>query len=445
MRYGLIRLDIEDFLTPESDDGLQAMLDQLDRHRLPASYGVVGEKAVALAQRGRGALLKRLSEKPALGFHSTSHSRHPTLAEELDLMEYEAGVKQFLVREGRGRDMVSQAIKPPVYFTQPGGNWVPQAVKALPEMGMGLYFSESRNSYIVEYAEPLWLEDVLHFSLPVPTPAPFLLGLPDNLDEALERLQRVTRGIPEGGAFTIMTHPTELVSLEFWDAVNFARGQTRPNLRPAPLRSRSERERAIQALDQYFLAASAMAGIEWVDVLTLADKIQPRRAVVVTRQDVAQAIAKTGIGPTRLKAGTLSAAQVAYALAFWVIHPTVSEMAVPLVKAPLEWGLAEPRGQVLDASRLMQAAEALVADVDSAGRLPSKAADVSVETVALMAAERLLGDQRPVVLSFLSYVKPPQHLHWDWPIFPPDFRPYRLWQETRRLSWNLAPVVWRQA
>ncbi len=444
MRYGLIRLDIEDFVTPESDDGLEAMLDQLDRHRLPASYGVVGEKARALAARGRQALLSRLSQKPALGFHSESHSRHPTLAEELALCDYATGVNRFLARERPGVQSVTDLIKAPVYFTQPGGNWVPEAVHALPQMGMNLYFSESWNSYLVEWTEPMWLEQVVHFSLPVPTPAPFLLGLPGNLEQAIQRLRTLAETVPEGGAFTIMTHPTELVSTKFWDAVNFGHGHTRSVLQPAPLRSRSDRESAIYALDQYFLAASEMPGIQWLDVLDLTDRIAPRSPVVVSRTQMLSALARGGIGPTRLAQGTLSAAQWVYFLAYALRHPQVEEVAVPLVASPDQFAgypLEPVAGQPgLD---LLAAADELLARLRDRAVLPDRVGNMAIAEFAQRASQQFSGRTETAPLTFLSYVKAPESLHWDWPIFPPDFRPYHLWQETRRLAWNLAPVHWK--
>lgn len=444
MRYGLIRLDIEDFLTPESDDGLQAMLDQLDRHRLPASYGVVGEKATALAHRGRHELLDRLRQKPALGFHSTSHSRHPTLAEELEPLPYPAGVDRFVERESVGVGAVADLVKAPVYFTQPGGNWVPQATQGLPRMGMELYFSESWNSYLVELTEPVWLAQVLHFSLPVPTPAPFLLGLPNNLDEAISRLRHIGETVPDGGAFTIMTHPTELVATKFWDAVNFAQGKTVQTLRPAPLRSRGERERAIYALDQYFLTAAELPGIEWLDVVTLANRVEPRRPFAVRRDQLDGALRRFGLGPTRLSDGTLSASQWVYLLAYFIAHPKTHEVVVPLVDAPKVWTEADfGPGPLNRPGALTAAAEEVLARVDADRELPARVAGMAIEHFAILAAHRLLALDEATPLTFLSYVKPPEALHWDWPIFAPDFRPYRLWQETRRLAWTIAPVQWK--
>ncbi len=451
MRYGLIRLDIEDYVTPESDDGLAVMLDQLDHHRLPASFGVVGEKAEALSRHGRQDLLRRLAAKSALGFHSHSHSRHPTLAEDLAERGYADSVDRFIARERPGVESVSRLIRPPDYFTQPGGNWVPSALDALPRLGMSIMFSESWNSYLVELTEPVWCGQVLHFSLPVPQPAPFLLGLPQSLEQAIARLESVPARIADGGAFTIMTHPTELVTSQFWDVVNFGGGKTRRPLTPAPLRSRNQRERAAAALDTYWQAARRLGkrGVQWVDILTLAEHVAPRWPVEVRRGQLATALAESGLGPSRrAETGTLSAAQLIWALAYFTRHPQADAAIVPRVGPPAAWVAGQPTAATatLRSARVEAGAEAILSQVAREGVLPGAwpAEGTPIEDWAGAAGQHLFGArQEPLPLTFLSYVKDPSRLHWDWPVFAPGFQPYRLWEETRRLAWTLAPVRWQ--
>ncbi len=450
MRYGLIRLDIEDYVTPESDDGLEVMLDQLDRHRLPASFGVVGEKAEALFRHGRQDLLRRLAEKSALGFHSRDHSRHPTLAEDLADRAYPDSVERFIDRERPGVQAVSRLVSPPRYFTQPGGNWVPSALDALPRLGMSIMFSESWNSYLVELAEPVWCGQVLHFSLPVPQPAPFLLGLPQTLDQAMQRLEDVPATIPDGGAFTIMTHPTELVTAQFWDVVNFGGGRTRCPLTAAPLRSLNDRDRAMKALDTYWQAARRLGerGIQWVDILTLAERVVPRGPANVRRGQLARALAETGLGPSRrAETGTLSAAQLVWALAYFTRHPQADAAVVPWVGAPTQWVAGQaPTTEAMSSAVVEAGAEAILYGVAQEQALPTACPSdgARIEDWAGAASQHLFGpraDRLP--LTFLSYVKDPSRLHWNWPVFAPDFRPYRLWEETRRMAWTLAPVQWK--
>ena len=161
------------------------MLGTMRKEGMPGSYGLVGNKVDALKRNGRMALLQELGQEPALGFHSTSHSAHPTIAEELALLPYEAAGARFLERERPGVRTVVDQVGQPRYFTQPGGNWVPEAAEVLPQFGMDIYFTDSFNSYVVDLPGPYWYANVLLYSFPVVNPRPFGLGLPGNLKEAI--------------------------------------------------------------------------------------------------------------------------------------------------------------------------------------------------------------------------------------------------------------------
>ncbi|MBX5466457.1 MAG: hypothetical protein K6U14_03035 [Firmicutes bacterium] len=454
VRYGLIRLDIEDFLTAESDWALEVLLDRLDGLHLPASFGLVGEKVEAMAARGGLATLARVGRHKAVGFHSATHSRHPTLAEELESLPYEAGVTRFVEREGPGVEAVRRRVAPPRYFTQPGANWVPHAAEALPHLGMAIYFSEAMNSYLVPLTHPVWLADTLHFSPPVPTPLPFLHGLPWNLEQALARLRAVPREIPEGGFFCVMMHPTELVTTRFWDAVNFGGGNTRHPLRPAPLRPLAERDAAVAALTQYLEAAKALDGVQWLDVVTVAERVERRRPQLLPWSVLDAHLERMGLYPLRTDGGQFSPAQLVWALAYFACHPGRKEVVVPLVRAPRGWAPGQA-GQASEVSRreAVAAAEAwLEGELGPEGvELPRvwDGCPIEVWAARWWAACRqpatALVSALPLPLTFLAYVREPEALHWDWPIFAPDFRPYRLWLETRRLAWTVAPVAWTSA
>lgn len=456
MRYGLIRLDIEDFLTPEADQALKAMLDRLESLHLPASLGFVGEKVTAMVRRDQEAVLRQAGRHKAIGFHSATHSRHPTLAEELDQLDYEPGVRRFIDRERMGVEAVARAVAPPRFFTQPGANWVPHAAEALPQLGISIYFSEALNSYLVPLTQPVWLGETLHFSPPVPTPLPFLHGLPDNLEAALDRLKRVPEEIPEGSFFCLMMHPTELVTTQFWDAVNFGRGRTPAEEQAAPLRSSANREAALAAFTRYLQEAKALSGVQWVDVVTVSERVQPRQPEELPRALLDEHVGRCGLYPLRHDRGVFSAAQLVWALAYFALHPGQSQVKVPLVGAPRRWTPRPWWQGAWTRSEALAAAEAWVhggtsASPSATATLPDQVGPgVPIELAAASWWEVRQGggDALPraqLPLTFLAYVKDPVDLHWRWPIFAPDFRPFRLWMETRRLAWTIAPVRWREA
>lgn len=432
---GFIRFDVEDFLTPESDHALFAMLKSMARAGLPGSYGLVGKKAWALRQRHAMGAIERLKVLPAIGYHSFSHSEHPTLAEDLATRDYREGVHHFISRERLGVEAVTEVVKAPDYFTQPGGNWVPEAVEALPALGMDIYFTDSFNSYVVDLTQPYWYGEVLHLSFPVVNPRPFGLGLPQNKEEAVSLVEPWQDR--HGEAFMVMLHPTELVTYEFWDAVNFSHGKTIQDLRPAPVRTPAEQAAALAAFDWYCDKAASL-NIDWCDTARLRHLVAPRRPVDVTKAALHEAIRETGLGPLELAHGTLSAAEAFYALAVFEAMQ-IDGVSVPFVRAPEFWQY-QPTKPILSSRDRRQAyARAIVAEVQSTGRLPSR----PVTGLTLEAGLALLLAGEIPKFSFLDYIKPQDQLHWDWPIFSEGFRPVRLWQDARRLAWTLKRARYR--
>lgn len=452
---GLLRYDVEDYLTPESHEALGSILDAMGTVGLSGSYGIVGKKARALAEAGYHSLLDTLRSEPALGFHSWSHSEHPTIAEELQHLSYREGIKAFVEREQVGVAMVAEAIRPPVYFTQPGANWVPAAIEALPQLGIDTFFSDAWNSYVVPLNEPVWLGPVLHLSPPVLTPKPFLLKFPDNFQEATNFIDKAATQFSGGKVFMVMAHPTELVSTKFWDAVNFAHGATVEVLRPAPVRNKKEQHHAQERFRDYLSALAAHPDIEWLNVMQVRQRVRPlgaRRVSVEKWKPVLQ----NGLGPARVDSVSLSAAQQVYLLARVVDAPSTDEVTIPSILPPEDWEPSVPMASQQDtapARVVRQASRWLRDEIEKTGRLPSRVPcerdSWPIEVYAGYACA-LWDDQkaqtvtaRPLALDFLEYIQEPDQLHWDWPIFPHAFRPLRLWQQARGAAWALAWVEWQ--
>ncbi len=452
---GLIRYDVEDYVTTESHDALQAILTAMHQNGVPGSYGLVGKKAEALWRDGYAETLASLRQEPALGFHSWSHSEHPTIAEQLEHLSFEAAVDAFVEREAKGVSMVADAIRPPEYFTQPGANWVPAAVEALPKLGMDIFFSDAWNSYIVPLAEPYWLGSILHLSPPVMTPKPFLLKFPDNWTKAVESLDQAATLYQGGKIFMVMAHPTELVTTKFWDAVNFGHGATALALRSAPLRSRTERDNTLRAFGQYLSLAKHHHDIEWLDVMELKHRLVPLGPVTADPHAWLPAMA-LGLGPAIVERQSLSAAQQVYLLATMCATDAVpSSVIIPVIKAPWNWAppIEDRPMHPMPKNAVRRGGKWVREQVDRFGRLPSlvpwEHGQWPIEDFASYALSMLQQKDKEWIsplklpLQFLNYVQEPSRLHWDWPIFSTDFRPFRLWQQTLSVVWSLKRACWR--
>ncbi|MCL8207362.1 MAG: hypothetical protein K6V97_04710 [Actinomycetia bacterium] len=422
----IVRLDVEDWLTPAADWALEAIVGLLETYGIRANTAVVGRRAASLVGRGRGDLLRRLAARGTVGYHSFSHSEHPTLAEDLERFGPDEAVARFVARERPGLDILRRAGLEPRFFTQPGGNWVPEAAVAGPALGLAAYFSEAWNAYLVPAREPLWLGSVLHLAPPVDMPKGFLFGLPEGVEPALEAVWAAWR---RGTWAVLVTHPTELVTTRFWDADNFGGGRTAYPRVPAPTRPAAAWEQARAGLERY-LAALTHAGAEWVTVADLLEAAAPPAPTWVDRATLAESLGRHGFGPMRVPGGSLSAAEAVWALAAWA-EGGRDPLAVPAVGPP------DPRR-----NEPGDLARGILRSVADGGTLPGRVGGLGLAEAAGVLARRMGLGSVPVTCT--AWVRRPAALHWDWPIFPPGFAAWRLWTEARRLSWTLKPVVWRR-
>src|SRR5215469_7273449 len=98
--YIIIWFDTEDYILPPSDDAAKRLADFLTAEGVPATFKVVGEKARTLERRGRKDVIAAL-RKHDIGYHSNTHSQHPTPAEYESVLDWATGVEEFTRRERR--------------------------------------------------------------------------------------------------------------------------------------------------------------------------------------------------------------------------------------------------------------------------------------------------------------------------------------------------------
>src|SRR6476660_727668 len=88
--YVVLWFDTEDYILPQSDDAAKRLATFLTEQGIQATFKVVGEKARTLERRHRTDVIAAL-QKHAIGYHSNTHSQHPTPAEYESLLNWESG------------------------------------------------------------------------------------------------------------------------------------------------------------------------------------------------------------------------------------------------------------------------------------------------------------------------------------------------------------------
>jgi hypothetical protein len=258
--------DTEDYIEPAADDAALRIARDLTGLGVRATFKVVGEKARVLEQRGRWDVVRALALHD-IGYHSNFHSVQPTPALYLRDLGYVEGAAEFERREGPGvLDLARIFGVRPSCYGQPGNSWAPQTNAALRHMGIPVYLDDG--SQVGLNDQPFWYGGLLH----IYNMGRFQLRAPLDGNESIatsnEHFERAAAELAAhgGGVISIYYHPTEFVTTEFWDAVNFAKGANpeRTAWRHPRRRTEAESERCYRILYDYVAHAKDVPGVRFV-------------------------------------------------------------------------------------------------------------------------------------------------------------------------------------
>ena len=254
--------DVEDFITPEADDALLALIDMMDSLGIRSSLKIVGEKIRVLKERGREDILEKIAGHEVC-YHTENHSVHPTQTEYLQHMGFAEGAAEFERREKQGfadvRDIAGQF---PTSYGQPGGSWAPHVFPVLKKWGIPTYLD---SHYILSVEEgPFWYGGILNLTRLWSTMrVDFGEG---GMEEAKERFEQIMHRAGELQLVSIYYHPCEFSCTEFWDGVNFRRGANPPReeWKGAPLRTKEEMMRRVNMLGEFLRWTLEKNNVEYI-------------------------------------------------------------------------------------------------------------------------------------------------------------------------------------
>ena len=244
MRKLFLTFDTEDFISDNSIWVLKKILEGLKEHALEAIFFITGHMAERLQEFED---VVDLLNEHQIGFHSSSHSVHPTIFEFTDVESYEEAYKTSLCREtahinplsgeieGKGGILALRASFPKKKirsFRAPGHCWTPPHLEALRTLGVDLDFSASisRNNAVN-------FKGITFYPYPIMGQwTGSKLGYRNLLIALLSR------------KLSILTiHPSLLVNKTEWDAIYF--GDNPNELTPPPARGLSETRHLLRTFD----------------------------------------------------------------------------------------------------------------------------------------------------------------------------------------------------
>jgi hypothetical protein len=438
--YVVLWFDTEDYVEPAADDAALHIAQDLTGLGVRATFKVVGEKARVLEQRGRLDVMRALALHD-IGYHSNFHSMQPTPALYLRDLGYVEGVAEFERREGPGaRDLARIFGVRPSCYGQPGSSWAPQSNAALRHMGIPMYLDEGIQVGLNE--QPFWYGGLLcvfnmgRFQLRAPLDG----GEPaaksyEQFDKAAAELG--TRG---GGVISIYYHPTEFVTTEFWDAVNFAKGANPERadwVRPHR-RTEAEAARCFGVLHDYVAHAKNVPGVRFV---TARELLQLHGNPAAPRVDRAQIAAHMSARQTFLETrdGALSAADMLLALL---------GMDPQLVDGPATRKESSLSGAGISRAAFERSKADAVSFIAANHRLPAEvwigSATLSIgDFAATLAGEDGTAGNvavRRANLEFEKYFSKEAEKAFQWPIHPEGFSAPELLELARLQGWTLKPA-----
>lgn len=265
--YIVLWFDTEDYILPQSDDAAKRLAVFLTQQGIRATFKLVGEKGRTLERRGRRDVIDALG-RHEIGYHSNTHSQHPTVAEYESLLDWESGVEEFTRRERPGWEDLRRIFgRAPTCYGQPGSSWAPQAHAALKKWGVNIYLDEA--AHVGLNGKPFWFGGILNIFNTVEGPQ--LRPSDDwaNLSEAKTKFRSFYSQMssqPQGGIISLYYHPCEFIHREFWDGVNFARGSNPPReqWKLPPMKSPEESERAFNYFENLVTYMKSFPGVAFV-------------------------------------------------------------------------------------------------------------------------------------------------------------------------------------
>ncbi|MBI3919942.1 MAG: hypothetical protein HY318_00890 [Armatimonadetes bacterium] len=217
--------DVEDLVTEESDDAALWCAEILREEGLTGSFFVVGEKARLWEQRGRRDVIEALKGHD-IGFHSTWHSVHPTTSEICLDKSFRQGIEALWEWDAPGWSETERIFGRPLNsWARSGGSWAPSVHGLMGRMGRCyMYAPDFLGDHNIA-----WYANCLSFS-------GFMGGFDavycddQQFESALARFKvEATRRLEHWQYFGLFVgHPTRVISKEFWDVCNFAKGANPP-------------------------------------------------------------------------------------------------------------------------------------------------------------------------------------------------------------------------
>ena len=282
-----LTFDTEDFISENSVPGLHKILELLKKHELTGLFFITGNMAEKLSNFPTTVSL--LSEHQ-IGYHSSSHSIHPTLFEFTDVESYEEAYRTSLIREtshinpltgkieGSGGIHALRALFPKkqiIAFRAPGYCWTPPHLDAMKTFGITYDFSTNMSTEQISYRGMTFY--------------PFTI-LTTNWHGGIREHFRLQRMALKRKISVLTIHPSTMVNKLDWDLIYYPKNNNftfnPPSLTQPPARSPLEIASNYQKFDLLLRHLSILQRLKLLEVtpeLKISNKTLSPTPIDVTK------------------------------------------------------------------------------------------------------------------------------------------------------------------
>lgn len=221
-RQVLLTFDTEDFINDRSIRALSVILKLLKKYNIKALFFITGHMAEKLSLFPQ---ILDLLEAHEIGFHSSSHSVHPTIFEYCDVEIYRDAYLTSLKRETSYINPLSGEIegiggilrlkelfpsKSIVAYRAPGYCCPPPHLEAMVTLGIKYDFSWNLSEIPVRYKE------ITFYPLPIFLDCTTQLLMNNHLNWV-----KFLRSLSTEKITVLNFHPNSFVNLDWWDSIYF--------------------------------------------------------------------------------------------------------------------------------------------------------------------------------------------------------------------------------
>jgi hypothetical protein len=280
LRKLYLTFDTEDFISENSVWVLQRILESLRKYNLEALFFITGHMAEKL--ENFPAVIDLLSEHQ-IGYHSSSHTVHPTIFEFTDVEDYEQAHKNSLQREtshinpltgemeGKGGILALKRLfhgKQIIAFRAPGHCWTPPHTEAMRTLGITSDFSANVSS------TPVNFKGIGFYPYPI-------MG---QWEGRLSQYRVLSISLARKKLSILTVHSSLLANKNDWDSIYWRRNPKQ--LIPPPSRSPEEIKKLLHNFNSLLGRIVKLEKMHLIETSARTVFEESKKDLLVTRSDV---------------------------------------------------------------------------------------------------------------------------------------------------------------